>query len=116
MEETLDVKHTFEQVADQHGICILHNHCDNGHFADRAFIQDVNKAQQTISFCSVGTHHQNSIAEQRIHDIMESTRTMLLHAVHHAAHLWPQAIKHATNVHNALQHNNKEDLPLSIYA
>ena len=111
MEKTLNAKHTFKQVADQHGIRILHYHCDNGHFADRAFIQDVNKAQQTISFCSDGTHHQNSIAEQRIHDIMESTRTMLLHAVHHwpriiSVHLWPQAIMTEFQPKRSLSNSN----------
>ena len=47
----------------QHGVCILHYHCDNDHFADRAFIQDVQMAQVAISFCGVGVHHQNSIVE-----------------------------------------------------
>ena len=60
-EETLDEKHAFECIVDQHGIRILHYHCNNSHFADRAFIQDVHKAQQTISFCGVGAHHQNRI-------------------------------------------------------
>ena len=46
---------------------------------------------------------------------------MLLHAAHHwpktiSAHLWPQAIKHATNSQNALQHNNKNKSPLSFFS
>ena len=38
--------------------------CDNGCFADRAFVQEVHKAQHTIPFCGIGVHHQNGIAEQ----------------------------------------------------
>ena len=55
--ETLEAKHEFERIAEQHGIKIQHYLCDNGHFADHALVADVHKAQQTITFCSVGTHH-----------------------------------------------------------
>ena len=62
-EETLNAKHAFECIADQHGVHVLHYHCDNGHFADKAFTDDVHKAQQTISFCGIGAHHHNGIVE-----------------------------------------------------
>ena len=102
-QETLDAKHAFERVAHQHAVRIMHYHCDNGHFADRAFLDDVRKAGQTITFCGVGTHHQNGVAERCIRDITESARTMLWHAAHRwpktiTSNLWPQALKHATNI------------------
>ena len=53
-DEILDAKHTFEGVAKQQGVQILHYHCDNGCFADKAFFQDIHKARQTISFYGVG--------------------------------------------------------------
>jgi hypothetical protein len=31
-EETMEAKQTFEHFAKQHGICILHYHCNNGRF------------------------------------------------------------------------------------
>ncbi len=36
-EETMDAKRAFKHFAEQHGVRILHYHCDNGHFADNAF-------------------------------------------------------------------------------
>ena len=103
MQETLDAKHAFERVANQHAVHIRHYHCDNGRFADRAFMEDVRKAGQTITFCGVGAHHQNGVAERRIRDITESAHTMLLHAAHRwpktiTSNIWPQALKRATNV------------------
>ena len=81
-DETIDAKHAFERLAEQHGVRILHYHCDNERFADKAFVDDVRAAHQTITFCGVGAHHQNGIAERRIRDITENARTSLLHAAH----------------------------------
>ena len=119
-QETLDAKHAFECIAKQHSVHICHYHCDNGSFADWAFMDDVRQAHQTITFCGVGAHHQNGIAKQRIHDLMESTRTMLLHAAHRwpkaiTSNLWPQALKHATNVQNSLPHPGKTQSPISLF-
>jgi hypothetical protein len=36
-KETMDAKQAFEHFATQHGVCILHYHCNNGRFADNAF-------------------------------------------------------------------------------
>ena len=120
-DETLDAKHAFERLAEQHGVHILHYHCDNGRFANKAFVDDVRAAHQTITFCGVGAHHQNGIAEWRIRDITENARTSLLHAAHRwpkaiAANLWPQAIKHVVNVCNALPRPGKTESPLSKFA
>ena len=120
-QETLNAKHAFERVAHQHAIRIRHYHCDNGRFADRAFMDDVRKAGQTITFCGVGAHHQNGVAERRIHDITESARTMLLHAAHRwpktiTSNLWPQALKHATNVRNALPRKGETQSPISLFS
>ena len=52
--ETLEAKHKFERIEEQHGTRVQHYHCDNGHFADHAFVSAVHKAQQTITFCCVG--------------------------------------------------------------
>ena len=81
-QETIDAKHAFKRIAEHHAVRIRHYHCDNGRFADRAFMDDIHKAGQTITFCGVGAHHQNGVAERRIRDITKSARTMLLHATH----------------------------------
>ena len=54
MQETLDAKHAFEHIAEQHGIHICHYHCDNGRFADQAFMDNVYQTRQTITLCGVG--------------------------------------------------------------
>ena len=120
-DETIDAKHAFECLAEQHGVRILHYHCDNGRFADKAFLDDVQVAHQTITFCGIGAHHQNGRAERRIQDITKNARTFLLHAAHRwpkaiAANLWPQAIKHVVNVRNSLPWPGKTESPLSKFA
>ena len=120
-DETIDAKHAFKRLAAQHGVQILHYHCDNGRFADKAFVDDVRAGHQTITFCGVGAHHQNGVAERRIRDITENARTSLLHATHRwpkaiAANLWPQAIKHVINVRNSLPRPGKTESPLSKFA
>ena len=111
-DEMIDAKHVFELLAEQHGVRILHYHCDNGRFANKAFVDDVQMAHQTITFCGVGAHHQNGGAERHIRDIMENARTSLLHAAYRwpkaiAANLWPQAINHVMNVRNSLPGQEK---------
>ena len=120
-DETIDAKHAFECQAEQHRVQILHYHCDNGRFADKVFVDDVQMAHQTITFCGVSAHHQNRITERRIWDITENTHTSLLHAAHRwskaiAANLWPQAIKHVVNMRNSLPWPGKTESPLSKFA
>jgi hypothetical protein len=38
LSETIDAKHAFERFAAEHGVKIAHYHCDNGRFADTAFV------------------------------------------------------------------------------
>ena len=71
-DETINAKHVFERLAEQHGVRILHYHCDNRRFADKAFVYDIRAGHQTITFCGVGAHHQNGVAERRIRDITKT--------------------------------------------
>ena len=119
-DETIDAKHAFECLAEQHGVRIQHYHCDNGRFTDKAFVDDIWTAHQTITFCRVRAHHQNGVAERHIQDITKNTHTSLLHAAHRwskaiAANLWLHAIKHVVNVHNSLPHSGKTKSPLSKF-
>ncbi len=55
-------------------------------------------SNQAITFCDVGSHHQNGNAEQKIKDITLGGRTLLLHAKrmlpeYISTILWPFAIK-----------------------
>jgi hypothetical protein len=105
--KTVKAKHAFEQFAANHGVKILHYHCNNGRFADNAFKQSCKNARQRLTFCGVNAHFQNGIAKQAIRELSESARKQLLHAHAHwpaAVHLalWPYALRNAALLFNSL--------------
>jgi hypothetical protein len=57
---------------------VEHYHADNGIFTSNGFKDKVKKCGQSITFCGVGAHHQNGVAERRIQDLSDSARSMLL--------------------------------------
>jgi hypothetical protein len=98
LAETLLAKHAYEKFLALLGINSKAYHADNGRFADKGFWDDCTLSNQTITFCGVGSHHQNGIAEQKIKDIILGGRTLPLHAKHMLPEyistiLWPFAIK-----------------------
>ncbi|MEM7283838.1 MAG: reverse transcriptase domain-containing protein, partial [Pseudomonadota bacterium] len=106
-DTTVKAKSAFERLASSHGVHISHYHADNGLFDTKTFRDAIQKANQTLSFCGVNAHHQNGKAENRIKDITKGARTALLHATHRwpkaiNAALWPSALKHYTNLRNAI--------------
>ncbi len=54
--ETMLAKQAFEKFAAEHGVCILHYHCDNGQFADNAWKQSCKASCQQLTFCGVNAH------------------------------------------------------------
>jgi hypothetical protein len=68
-EETMEAKRAFKHFAKQHGIHILHYHCNNGQFADNAFKNSRSAKGQQLTFCGVNAHFQNGIAEKAIRDL-----------------------------------------------
>ena len=87
-DSTLEAKNSYERLMQSYGHKVLGYHADNGRFAETAFRQDCKDKAQKLSFCGVGSHHQNGIAERRIRSISEDARTMLAHG----HHLWPEVI------------------------
>jgi hypothetical protein len=63
-EETLKSKLEYEKFALSHGVHIKHYLADNGRLKDDLFTKIIEDKGQTISFCGVGAHHQNGIAEK----------------------------------------------------
>ena len=70
-KDTLTAKRTFEAMARSYGITIKHYHADNGRFADNKFVDHAASQGQSISYCGVGAHFQNGIAERQIRDLQE---------------------------------------------
>ena len=120
-EETLEAKAAFESYAETMGVTIKHYHADNGRFAENAFMENVKQSGQSISFCGVGAHHQNGVAERRIRDLTEHARTMLLHASHRwpkaiNVHLWPYALRLAAHIRNHVPRESKGGAPIEIFS
>ena len=120
-EETVMAKHAFESSAEQRGVKIIHYHADNGHFADNAIIADCKAQRQGLSYCGVNAHFQNGIAERRIRDLQEQTRTSMLYAMNKWKRmvlicLWPYAMRHANDVANATPRKGEEQSPLERFS
>ncbi len=88
LDETLLAKSSFEQHANEVGISINAYCANNGCFEDAGFQKAIKEANQSITFCAVGAHHQNGIVERRIKDLTLISWTLLLHAKKH----WPDYI------------------------
>ena len=106
-EETMAAKTAFERVAHSHSVKILNYRADNGRFADNNFKQDCASKNQGLTFCGVGAHHQNGIAERMIQTLTSASCAMFVHAISVwpeviTISLWPYALYHATDCHNRL--------------
>jgi hypothetical protein len=86
-QETLVGKQRFERNAYQYNVTIKSYRADNGVFRSKDFKSDIDKNNQHITYCGVGAHHQNGVAECHIRTIVEKARTSLLHA----SSRWPSA-------------------------
>ena len=120
-QETVMAKQAFERSAEQRGVRITHYHADNGRFADNAFIQDCHANRQSLSYCGVNAHFQNGIAERRIRDLQERTRTSMLYAMNKwkkmvTINLWPYAMRHANDVVNATPGKGQGLSPLELFS
>jgi hypothetical protein len=80
LNETILAKHTYERFLSSIGVTLKAYHADNGLFTDKGFYDDCTSCNQVITFCSVGSHHQNNIAEQKIKELTLGGQTLLLHA------------------------------------
>ena len=99
----MKTKEAFESISHSYNVPIKHYHFDNGLYDAKVFKAPAQHAKQTILFCGVNVHHQNSRAERRIRDVTEGATAALLHASHHwpkAIHsaLWSCALKHYINL------------------
>jgi Reverse transcriptase (RNA-dependent DNA polymerase)/GAG-pre-integrase domain len=119
--ETLEAKRTFELFAQSHGVVVQQYHADNGRFAEHAWIEDVRRKAQILTFSGVGAHHQNGRAEKRIRDLQDMARTSLLHAQRMwpdaiNVHLWPYALRHANEAINMTPFKDSVCTPLEKFS
>ena len=79
-DTTLQAKHDFEHLCATKGVKVKAYHAGNGRFAERSFVDDVQRCFQRITFCAVGAHHQNGVSENAIKQLTLTARTLLVHA------------------------------------
>ena len=106
-DETLDAKESFEHACHTCGVTVKHYHADNGRFAESTFTNDCKEKGQKVTYCGVGAHHQNGVAENTIKHLTLTARTLLLHAQRHwpeyiSTMLWPLALLAAADRINNL--------------
>ena len=118
--DTVEAKKRFEQFCNDRGVQVKHYHADNGIFASKGFRDEVQRCGQTLSFCGVGAHHQNGVAERRIQDLADSARSSLAHAAHRnpaiTANLWPYALRYASYVRRIMPRENHSKSPEELFA
>jgi len=87
--ETLQAKAAYKRHAAKSNVTIKKYHADNGRFANKAFKDEVQESNQTITYCGVCAHFQNGITKRMIRSLSEGGRTLLLRAQHQ----WSEVIK-----------------------
>jgi hypothetical protein len=120
-EETIMAKKAFESVAANYGIRIWHYHADNGRFAENRFKESIQQQGQTISFCGVNAHFQNGMAERKIRDLQEHSRTMLIHASKRwpkaiNTNLWPYALRMSNDILNESPNMITGKIPINDFS
>ena len=119
--ETVQAKHSFECLAEDMGICVHHYHADNGWFTDKGFIEECQKQRQGLTYCGVNMHFQNGIAEKKIHDLQEQTRTMMLHGLRKwssmlSIHLWLYGLCTANDICNSTLRKGSDISPIKLFS
>ena len=79
-EETLVAKLATEKFFRQYGVETSQWYVDNERYEDEGFIKELDKHDQKVTFCGVGVHHQNDIAEAVVKKHTLRARTLLLYA------------------------------------
>ena len=121
VEDTILAKRLFQAYARNHGVTIKHYHADNGRFADKLFLSAIEQDKQTISFCAVYDHFQNSKVEKRIWDLQDRTRRVLLHSVDRwptvsSNYIWPFVLHHVNNTERNMPKYVHSSSPLEIFS
>jgi hypothetical protein len=97
LNDTLLAKSAFERHAKEGRVSITSYQADNGRFAEAGLQKAIKDANQSITFCAVGAHHQ---VKWRIKELTLISWTLFLHAKGHwpdciTTMMWPFALKEA---------------------
>ena len=111
VDETILAVNAFKKVLAQAQRFVKHYHANNGAFAHKAFLDEVNCKDQKITFCAVSAHHQNGIIKNKNKMLTLLAWTLLLHGIRMCPEMidtmfWPFAFKAAAERHNCLLLNS----------
>jgi len=118
--EMLRSKSDYESFCRLHGVHIKSPRTDNGIYSSSAFRATCNAENQHLSFCGVGSHWQNGLAERTTGVIQAIARTILLNAMAHWPHIiseafWPFAITHSIQLYNISIRQGHQKSPWELF-
>ena len=118
--ELVKSKTEFEQFSARYNVKIQNIRADNGVYSAQLFKDACLKQQQNLTFCAVGAHWQNGIAERFIGMITQHARTILLHAMAKWPDVvtevfWTYALQHAVIFHNSSIRKEKTKTPFEAF-
>mmetsp|Transcript_21733 Transcript_21733/g.31143 ORF Transcript_21733/g.31143 Transcript_21733/m.31143 type:complete len:655 (-) Transcript_21733:1247-3211(-) len=113
-------KEEFEALAARYNVNIKSIWADNGVYASNLFRVSCEKEHQKLTFCAVGGHWQNGIAERFIGTVQRTANTIFLHGMAQwpdtiREDFWPFAVQHAVNFHNACVRSDKKQSPHYLF-
>jgi hypothetical protein len=99
-------KREFLAYAKRFNVTVQSIRADNGVYSAGQFQVSCLEDNQELTFCAVGSHWQNGVAERAIGSMMQMARTILIHAITQwpgvlSEEFWAFALRHACNFHNA---------------
>ena len=65
VSKTILAMKTFKKVLAQANQTVKHYHADNVAFAHKGFLNEVDRKDQRITFCTKGAHHKNGIIKNK---------------------------------------------------
>ena len=112
-------KKSYERRAASHSVKFKICPADNGRYAEQVFFDAVEDSNQDITFCAVGAHQQNGIAESHIKIITLGEINLLFHARHWREAitnmLWPLAFLAVAEFHDVLKFDADGKIPLEKF-
>eukprot|EP00957_Ditylum_brightwellii_P185742 14141543-Ditylum_brightwellii.AAC.1 len=107
IKETVEAKAAYERILHEYGHKVEAYYGDNIRFDSAEFQTACKVANLTYTYCKVGAHHQNGIAEYMNKRHSHNFRTALLHA----KRKWPEAVEER---HNRLDIDSNGMSPLEV--
>lgn len=113
-------KTDFQHFASRYNVCI-HSRCtNNGACASAPFKKSCDQHQQEITYCAVGGHWQNDLAEWFIGVITQTAKTLILLAIFCwpgvvTEEFWPFAFRHECTFHNVSIHSDLNKTPHHLF-